>query len=89
VQFAGRGPNGEVAVVYYSNSTTKISYLDSTTLDELPGLTRELPAGVTSVRLDSDGIGLLWIDSNTLWYLPASGSVRRLGQGYTSAWFAT
>ena len=89
VQFAGRGSNGEVAVVYYGNTSTKISYLDSTTLDEVPGLTRELPAGVTSVRLDSDGIGLLWVDRDTLWYLPESGPVRRLGHGYTNAWFAT
>ncbi len=89
VQFAGRGPNTEIAVVYYGTATTKISYFDSTTLDEVPGLARELPAGVTSVRLDSDGIGLLWVDHNTLWYLPAAGPARRLGQGYTNAWFAT
>ncbi len=89
MQFAGIGPNGEVAVVYYGNATSKISYLDSTTLDEVPGLTRELPAGVTSVRLDSHGIGLLWVGRDTLWYLPAAGPVRRLGQCYTNAWFAT
>ena len=49
---------------------------------------RDLPSGVTSVRLDSDGVGLLWIDAGTLWSLPADGVVGDLGNGFVGAWFA-
>ena len=88
VQFAGRGPNDEIAIAFVGTDRTKISFFDPRTLNEIPSMTRELPANVTSVHLEADGVGLMWIDRQTLWYLPADGDVRQLGKGYTGAWFA-
>lgn len=88
VQFTGHGPNGEIAIAFLGTDGTKISFFDPDTLTAIPSMARELPAGVSSIRLDADGVGLLWIDHNTLWYLPATGTVRQLGKGYTGAWFA-
>ena len=88
-QFAGHGPNGEIALVFYSTDRTRIAYFDPSKLLELPDLERELPADVTSVRLAADGVGLLWIDQETLWHLPSAGVARSLGSGFTAAWFAT
>ncbi len=89
MQFAGHGPNGEIAVSFYGNDQTTIRFYDPVTLIEIPSVRRELPTGVTSVRLASDGVGLLWIDHETLWYLPRPGATLNLGRGYTGAWFAT
>lgn len=49
---------------------------------------RDLPRGVRSVHLAADGIGLMWVDHGTLWYLPADGGTRQLGTAITAAWFA-
>ena len=87
-QFAGHGPNGEIALVFYGTDRTEVAYFDPTDLVELPDLERELPAGVTSVRLAADGVGLLWIDQETLWHLPSAGIAQSLGSGFTAAWFA-
>lgn len=89
VQFAGHGPNGEIAVTVADDASTSIRFFDHTTLAELPEQQRVLPAGVESVRLASDGLGLLWIDDEQLWYLPAGGEPRSLGTGFLAAWFAT
>lgn len=89
VHLAGRGPTGEIAVAVGDSKTTLIRYFDAATLLEIPQMQRDLPAGVQSVRLANDGVGLLWIDKTTLWYLPANGDVRDLGFGYSAAWFAT
>jgi len=88
MQFAGHGPNGEIAVSFYGKDQTTIRFFDPVTLIEIPSVHRELPTGVTSVRLAADGVGLLWIDHETLWYLSTTGAIRRFGDGYTGAWFA-
>jgi hypothetical protein len=88
VHFAGRGPNGEIAVSVRGATATVIRYFAASTLAEIPEMQRSLPAGVTSVRLADDGVGLLWADRTTLWYLPGAGDVGNLGSGFTSAWYA-
>lgn len=88
VGFAGRGPNGEIAVSIGDDEATLIRYFDGSTLAEIPEMQRSLPAGVHSVRLATDGEGLIWIDKNQLWYVPAGGDVRNLGAEYAAAWFA-
>jgi hypothetical protein len=87
-QFAGHGPGGEIAVAFYDGDGTRIVHFDPAALSEIPAMERNLPSGVTSVRLDSDGTGLLWIDAGTLWSLPTDGDVRDLGNGFVGAWFA-
>lgn len=89
VEFAGHGANGEIALTAADETSTLIRFFDPATLAEIPDLQRALPAGVQSVRLASDGIGLLWIDDQQLWYHPAGGEPRSLGIGYIAAWFAT
>ena len=89
VQFAGRGPAGEIVVAVSDDTETLLRYFDPTTLSELPALQRTLPTTARSVRLAADGGGLLWIDGETLWYLPANGPARDLGGGFAAAWFAT
>ena len=89
VRFVGHGPGGEIALATDGTDSSDIRFFEATTLVELPSMQRTLPAGVTSVRLGSDGTGLMWIDDGTLWYLPSTGPVRNLGSGYEAAWFAT
>jgi hypothetical protein len=88
VHLAGRGPGGEIAVSVRDATATLIRFFEATTLTEIPEMQRSLPVGVTSVRLADDGVGLLWVDNTTLWYLPANGDARNLGSGYTAAWYA-
>jgi hypothetical protein len=89
IHLAGHGPTGEIAVVVGDSGATMIRYFDASSLLEIPQMQRDLPPGVQSVRLAADGVGLIWIDKTTLWYLPANGEVRDLGSGYSAAWFAT
>ncbi|MDP9464129.1 MAG: hypothetical protein M3P52_05865, partial [Actinomycetota bacterium] len=88
VRFAGRGPNGEIAVSIGDDQATVIRYFDGSTLTEIPDMQRSLPPGVHSVRLATDGDGLIWVDKDQLWYVPAGGDVRNLGAEYAAAWFA-
>jgi len=89
VQFAGRGPGGELAVAVRQGDTTLIRYFDAATLAEIPNLQRALPAQATSVRLAADGVSLLWVDSDSLWFQPVDGEARQLGSDYTAAWFTS
>jgi len=66
-----------------------IRFFDPASLAEIPDQQFVLPPAVESVRLDSDGIGLLRIDDQELWYRSAGGEPRNLGTGYAAAWFAT
>ena len=90
VRFAGRGPDGQIAVTISTESTTVIRYFDPVTLVEIPAMHRSLPTGARSVQLAADGVSVLWIDdTTTLWYLPAGGDAHQFGDGYTAAWFNT
>lgn len=86
-RFAGRGPNGELAITVTSDESTEVKFFDPTSLQRLSALDRTLPAGTSSVRLAPDGRGLLWVDDESLYYLPDGASVIHLGAGYRSAWF--
>lgn len=88
IHLDGRGPNGEIAVSVSDATTTVIPYYDAATLTERREIQRTLPPGVTSVRLADDGVGLLWVDDTTLWYVPDGGDVRDQGSGYTAARYA-
>jgi hypothetical protein len=87
VRLAGRGPDGDTAVAQITPSGTVVHFYDSATLAEVPSLQRELPAGARSVRLAPDGVGMVWVVGEELWYRPADGQPRSLGVGYSSAWF--
>lgn len=89
VRFAGYGPNGEIALFVTDATSAVLRFFDPATLTEIPDQERVLTPGMESVRLASDGIGLLWADNNQLWHLPAGSAPRSLGTGYTAAWFAT
>lgn len=89
VRFAGHGPNGEIGIKIADEASTLIRFFDPASLAEIPDQQLGLSPTVESVRLDSDGIGLLWIDDQELWYRSAGGESRSLGTGYASAWFAT
>lgn len=86
--FAGHGPNGELAITVTRPESTTIQFYDPDTFQHVPSLDRTLPAGVRSVRLAADGIGLLWNDNENLYYLPQGGTVRQLGNNFAAAWFA-
>ncbi len=68
-------------------SGTVIYFYDSVTLTEVSSLERDLPKGARSVRLAPDGVGMVWVVGDELWYQPAGAQARSLGTGYTSAWF--
>lgn len=87
VRLAGRGPNGETAVAQTTPSGTVIHFYDSASLAEVPSLQRDLPVGASSVRLAGDGVGIVWVVGEELWYQPSGGQPRSLGVGYASAWF--
>ncbi len=89
VRFAGHGPDGEVVVAVSNASTTRLRYFDPATLAEVPDLERSLPDSASSVRLEGDGVGLLWADGGSLFYLPAGEfEATRLGTDVLAAWFA-
>lgn len=89
VRFAGHGPDDEVAVAVSSAAGTRIRYFTPSTLTEVPDLERSLPPSVSSVRLADDGVGLLWVDDDRLFFLPAGEfEAHDVGTGYTAAWFA-
>lgn len=90
VRFAGRGPDGEIAITIGTDRATVIRYFDPVTLVEIPAMQRSLPTGARSVQLAADGVSVLWIDdTSTLWYIPAGGDAHQFGDGYTAAWFNT
>ncbi len=89
MHFAGTGPDGEVVVAQSNAETTRLRYFAPTTLAEVPDLERSLPASTTSIRLEGDGLGLLWVDGGSLYYLPAGEfEATRLGTDVLAAWFA-
>ena len=87
VLFAGRGPNGEIAVAVEGTDRTSVRFFDADTLAARPELEQRLPAGATAVQLAGDGRGVLWITGEALWHRAADGSERRLGDGFAAAWF--
>ncbi len=89
VRFAGHGPDDEVAVSVSSGDGIRIRFFAPSTLAELPDLERSLPPSVSWVRLADDGLGLLWVDDDRLFFLPAGEfEAHQVGAGYTAAWFA-
>lgn len=89
VRLVGTGPHGEIAVSVREPWEVAIRYFGPATLTEITDMRRTLPASASALRLANDGVGLLWVDDTTLWYLPAGGDARELGAGYRAAWFAT
>ncbi len=88
VAFAGTGADDEIVVAIETADNVVLRALDPNALTELPAARRELPAGTRSVRVASDGVGLLWIQDETLWHQPADGQPTILGTGYLGAWYA-
>ncbi|MFZ1491357.1 MAG: hypothetical protein WAS51_15575 [Ilumatobacteraceae bacterium] len=86
-RFAGRGPNGELAISVTSDESTEVEFFDPTSLQRVVALDRTLPAGTSSVRIAPDDRGLLWVDDESLYYLPDGASAINLGASYLSAWF--
>jgi hypothetical protein len=87
VRFAGHGPDGEIVVAVSTPANTRLRYFAPTTLAELPLLERSLPGSATSIRLAGDGLGLLWVDDNVLYHLPAGDlEAERLGRDVLAAW---
>jgi hypothetical protein len=87
-EFAGLGPDGEVAVVHAPDLTTDVQLqaFDVDTLQPVDTLTRTLPAGVRSVRVRSAG-DVIWVDDGTVWRT-VDGVSEPLGGGATAVWFA-
>jgi hypothetical protein len=89
LSFAGHGPNAEIVVAASNGETTRLRYFAPTTLAELPRQERSLPGSASSIRLDGDGEGLLWIDDGDVLYRRRAGELEadRVGSGYLAAWF--
>ncbi len=88
VRMAGRGPDGTIGVAVPGADATRIRYFDPNTLAERTELATELPATATSIRIGPDGVSLLWVEGDVLWYSSAQGDPVPLGDGIGAAWFA-
>jgi len=86
VRFAGIGPDAEIVVAESNARTTRLRYFSPTTLAELPGLERSLPASATSIRVAQED--LLWVDDGGVLYFLRGGTLEptRLGSGVLAAW---
>lgn len=87
-EFAGLGPDGEVALVHAPGDDADVALqaYDIDTLQPVETLTRTLPAGVRSVRVRSAG-DVIWVDDGTVWRTVA-GESEPLGGGAAAVWFA-
>ncbi len=89
VRFAGHGPDGEIAVAESSPSGTRLRFFAPPTLAEMPLQERTLPGSATSIRIATDGLGLLWVDGDTLYHLPAGElEATALDSEVLAAWYA-
>ncbi len=88
VRFAGLGPDGELTVVVPGVDATHIRFFDPVVLAERSQLDRSLPSGVTSVALADDGVGLLWVDDGTVYFLDAGSlEAKPIAMDALAAWF--
>ena len=87
VRFAGLGPDGTLAVVDPGADAAQIRFFDPVGLAERSQLGRSLPSGVTSVALADDGVGLLWVDNQTVFFLGAGSlDAKPLAADVLAAW---
>ncbi len=88
VSFAGYGPDGELAVAHAADADDDVTLeaFDAATFEPVDALTRTLPVGVRSVRVNSAG-DVLWVDEGAVWRT-ADGESAPLGSGAAAVWFA-
>jgi hypothetical protein len=89
VRFVGRTPDGQVAVATTSGSGSwDVLYLDPDTLDDDDQLRQTFPLSVTNLEIDAGGLGQIWVDGGTLYYLgPGQFEARPIDDDVAAAWF--
>lgn len=68
VRFAGRAPTGELAVMVAGAASTDLRYFRADDLTEDESMAESLTAGATAAQRGYDGVGLLWVDGDTLYW---------------------
>jgi hypothetical protein len=88
-RFAGRAPGGQIGVATMVGAGSwVVRYLDPATLQEIERLRQTFPASVSNLEIDAGGLGQIWVDGGTLYYLgPGQFEARPIGDGVAAAWF--
>lgn len=89
VRFVGRSPQRHVVVATTTGfSTWDVLYLNPSTFAENNQLHQNFPLSVSNLEIDAGGLGQIWVDGGTLYYLgPGQFEARPIGDGIISAWF--
>ena len=89
-RFVGRSPDGQVAVATTTGSGSwDVLYLDPNTLEMDDQMHQKFPLSVSNLEIDADGLGQIWVDGGTLYYLgPGQLEARPIGDQVAAAWFA-
>jgi len=94
VRFAGRAPDGELAVMIAGAASTDLRYFGTDDLAAEESMTRDYPAGTHALQLSPDGSGLLLVDDGSLRWIAdetAATAGRPVGiellDGVNGAWF--
>lgn len=74
VRFVGRSPDGHVVVATTTGSGSwDVLHLSPNNLEEDNQLHQNFPLSVSNIEIDAGGLGQIWVDGGTLYYLgPAS-----------------
>lgn len=95
VRFAGRSPDGLIALSVEDTDRTELRYFRTDDLVEDEPRRSSFGPDVTSPQRGPDGIGLLWVTDGALWWLPGheTGNDQasladpvRLADGVSAAW---
>src|SRR6056297_790674 len=96
VRFAGRAPDGELAVMVAGTDGTQVRYFRTTDLREDPTMGGVRSRDVRAVQRTPGGTGELWVQDGTLWFLPDAPPAppeptlidpAELLDGVNAAWF--
>ncbi len=89
VRFVGRSPDGHAVVATTTGSGSwDVLYLNPRNFEEDNQLHQNFPLSVSNIEIDAGGLGQIWTDGGTLYYLgPGQFEARPIGDGIRSAWF--
>jgi hypothetical protein len=89
VRFVGRAPGGDVVVATTVGSGSwDVLYFNPSNFEEDAQLHQNFPLSVSNIEIDADGLGQIWVDAGTLYYLgPGQFEARPIGNGILAAWF--
>lgn len=90
VRFVGRSPLGHVvlATTVGSDSSWEVRYLKPSSYEEDAQLRQNFPSSVSNIEIDARGLGQIWVDGETLYYLPRGRfEARPIDTSIRAAWF--